>query len=626
MRRDLFLHFLNRDTREVFNFSVMQDRDHRRVVSRALNAAVALCEDRCIAPPGFVVEDVIAFELAELQRAYLKASIIQFPLRENNLAEFAEKKRVGYEPMRNRYSGLFDDSRIGFLGHHAQGLIRRKSRITENILEDWRSGPEAGHRAWKEVKGLLRPSQIETITRIPIELNDRGTALTWAAISPELPESGLDARIELRNVLQHTYFNQYCAEFNLVVLKNIPYIVHDFRLPMKPKSYDFKRFSKFLSVFGLDNIVLGAPADLLVALRQRDGFISFVDAYVALAETGHAATDTGLVFAAGLAARRTRIDWSRLDQRRLDLFELSPVEVLELDDMLREAATALNDAYGLPTRIAFAGIDPARPSRTDRSPIVVNSIEAELVIFVALEEELDVLAKELNLAKGHLSPAAVGHIAETAVDVICPKEMGRVPAAVAMATYMAKRKDKPKLVLIVGLAGGFQENGTEVGHAIGVTTVVDLAHRKVQDDKSRGTTQKFRRRDFNLRSAVNDVLTSQHFDEKAWRDDAHDRFDWPSDRRPSIHKGAVASVDEVVSSDDWRRQLLNGHDKLLGVEMEAGGVCAAVERDSIPVCMLRIVSDNADPSKADDQWRRRGMRTLASLLTKLPFDRVFEAL
>ncbi len=609
----------------MFNFGVLHERDHRRVVSRALNAAVALCEDRCIAPPGFVVEDAIAFELAESQRAFLKARIIQFPLRENNLAEFAEKKRVGYEPMRNRYSGLFDDDRIGFLGQHAQGLIRRKSKITEKILEDWRSGPEAGHRAWKTIKGLIRPSQVEIIARIPVELNDRGTALTWAAISPQLPDSSLDVRMELRNVLQHTYFTQYCTEFGLVVLKSIPYIVHDFGLALRPRSYDFSRFARFLSAFGLENIVLGAPADLLVALRQREGLISFIDAYVALAETKHAATDTGLSFAADRAARQTRIDWPKLEKRRSDLFELSPVEIFELDDMLRQAASTLTAAYGLPTRTDPTSVDNAHPTKNSRSPIVVNTPEADLILFVALEEELDVLVRELKLTKGHLSPAATGRIGETVVDVVCPKEMGRVPAAVATATYMAKRRTNPKLVLIVGLAGGFEEARTQVGHTIGVTTVVDLAHRKVQDDDDGTPTQKFRRKDFNLRQAVNNVLTSEHFDRKAWSDDATERFYWPDDRRPSIHKGPVASVDEVVSSNEWRKRLLTGNDKLLGVEMEAGGVCAAVG-EGFPVCMLRIVSDNADPSKADDQWRRRGMQTLASLLAKLPFNRVFEAL
>jgi nucleoside phosphorylase len=73
-------------------------------------------------------------------------------------------------------------------------------------------------------------------------------------------------------------------------------------------------------------------------------------------------------------------------------------------------------------------------------------------------------------------------------------------------------------------------------------------------------------------------------------------------------------------------QLLSTNDKLLGVEMEAGGVCAAAEKYSVKVCMLRAVSDNADPSKGDDKWRTIGMKALARLLAKLPFDAVKAAL
>jgi nucleoside phosphorylase len=623
VRRDLFLHFLNRDTREIFGVYDLREETHRRLMRRALNAAVALCEDRCIAPPGFIIEDVMAFELAETQKAYLQASVIQFPMREHNLAEFAEKKRIGYEPMRNRYSGLFDDTRIGFLGDTALGLIHRQSHITERILEGWQAGPQSGEKIWNPVKSVLTPSDIDRIATIPVPLNDRGTALTWAAMTPELPAAAMAAAAPLRDALQHIYFKQYCAEFRLLVLSGIPSLIQDFMLPNKPKSYSYRRLRTFLDVFNLADVVLDAPADLMVALRARDGYISFMDAYVELAE--QQATDTNLQFAAARAARATKYDWTSIARRRTNLFELGPLEIVEFDDALRELARILSAEHGLPTRVDRR----APPSATKKDkPIVIHTAELDLVLFVALDEELDVLAAELNLSKSHLSPAAKGRIGATPVEVICPKAMGRVPAAVSVATYLAKRPP-PKLIIIVGLAGGFGENGSALGHALCVTTVVDLANRKVVDDEGGGASHKFRRHDYTMNPALNAVLTSDAFDKKAWSDDAHERFDWPQDRRPSIHSGPIASVDEVVSSDQWRVRMLSGHggdDKLLGVEMEAGGVCAAAEQAGVPVCMLRVVSDNADPSKADDAWRRRGMRTVASLLARLPLDAVFEAI
>jgi nucleoside phosphorylase len=56
--------------------------------------------------------------------------------------------------------------------------------------------------------------------------------------------------------------------------------------------------------------------------------------------------------------------------------------------------------------------------------------------------------------------------------------------------------------------------------------------------------------------------------------------------------------------------------------MEAGGVCAAAARYNIPVSMIRAVSDKADPSKADTQWRTRGMKTIATLVEAIDWHAI----
>jgi nucleoside phosphorylase len=587
---------------------------------RAVNACVALCEDRCIAPPGFILEDNIAFGLAEVQLAYLSERLIQFPMRENNLADFAEKKRIGYEPMRDRYSGLFNDTRIEFLARNAPGLIRRATHITENILEGWQTGPDTKRRIWRPVKQILSAQDIERISRVPIELSGDGVALTWSAMSPSFPPESKAASSQLRDALQHIYFKEYCDEFDLVVLASIPFITQDFMLPSRRKSFNYRRLESFLEQFGIRDIILDAPAELIIELRRRLGFIRFMDTYVQLSESQ--SSDTDLKFAAAMAAKAVRFDWNTLSKRRSNLFGLSPVELFELDDALNEVASSLTSAYdlesrGQPTRLFDAN--------KRRAIISTGPPEAELVLFVALDEELDVLADQLEFNKSHLSPQATGKLGSVTVDVICPKAMGRVPAAVAMTDYLVRRQNAPKLILIVGLAGGFQENGTKVGHTICATEVIDLASRKVQDTEEGVEATRFRRKDFDLTGALRAVLASHGFDEEGWSADAWKKYDWPKDERPSLHFGPLASVDEVIASKPWRERMLAGNDKLLGVEMEAGGVCAAA-RGKVPCGMLRVVSDDADPSKADDQWRKRGMRGLANLLSRLPLEKVFEVL
>ena len=158
-------------------------------------------------------------------------------MRESSLAEFAEKKRIGYQPMRDRYSGLFNDTRIGFLGENATGIIGRRSHISERILEEWRAGAESGHRAWKSTKRILMPAHVDLVAKIPVELNERGIALTWSAIAPALPPESRAASVELRDTLQHIYSQQYCSEFKLLALTSIPHIIRDFLLPSDDKVY-----------------------------------------------------------------------------------------------------------------------------------------------------------------------------------------------------------------------------------------------------------------------------------------------------------------------------------------------------------------------------------------------------
>jgi nucleoside phosphorylase len=618
LRRDIFLHFLNRDTREIFGvYQTLKNDSHGALMRRALNAAVALCENRCIAPPGFIVEDQIVFELAENQRAYLSEGLIQFPMRESNLAEFAEKKRIGYEPMRDRYSGLFNDTRIGFLGENATGIIGRRSRITESILQDWQGGAESGHKVWKPTMGVLMPAHVDLVAKIPVELNERGTALTWSAIAPQLPNEAKAASTELRDVLQHIYFQQYCSEFKLIALTAIPHILRDFLLPHDDLVYSYRRLSLFLDAFEVRELIFDAPAELIVALRRRPGFIGFMDAYADVA--AKATSDTDLTFHAGRARDAVKYDWSTLRARRLSLFDVTQVEVSELASVIGEAADRLVHEHGLTTR----GQAVPQPTRPKVKPIMIT--EPDLVLFVALEEELEILTRQLRLAKNPSTPEASGNVGGVAVDVVCPRNMGRVAAAVAVSNYLAKRGQPPKLILIVGIAGGFEENGSNVGHIVAVTKVVDLAVRKVIDDDE-GPSPSFRREDYRMHDALTRVMHSHLFDMDQWANEACN-LEWPKDRRPSIHSGPMASSDEVVSSKDWRHMMIQGQGgetKLLGVEMEAGGVCAAAERRRVPVCMLRAISDKADPSKADDRWRPLGMKTLASLIERLPLGEVLK--
>ena len=391
----------------------------------------------------------------------------------------------------------------------------------------------------------------------------------------------------------------------------------EFYLPTK-KPYNYHLFTSFLRSIGVVKLLLDSEARVLLFLKYKASFIAFVDAYVELAEL--CKTRTELVFRANRAVRSARYKWGEVE-RRFDPLVSPPSELeqIELEHAFAELAALLTSQNDLKTRA------PLSPTQRESVPEVRHM--ADIVLFVALQEEFDVLARILGLNRNASSPAGSGTIANLPIDVLCPKDMGRVPAAVEVTKYLElRRTNPPRLILALGLAGGFPEENSTPGHILCPNVVVDLASRKIIDDDNKGATTKFRRKDYPLNTALAQVLTSDKFDKNRWVQEAIEAAEWPDDRRPSIHFGPITSVDEVISSDAWRRRLLQHTEKLLGVEMEGGGVCAAAQRYSVPVCMLRVVSDEADPAKADDKWRRIGMTTVALLVKRLSYDEVFKAM
>ena len=629
-RRDIFLHFLNRDSRQIYGlFREFEALRHENVLGRALNAAAILCETRCIAPPGFIVECDIAQEVVKRKSAYLRERLFELPMRETALSDYVEKKRQEYEPMRALYTGLFDDQRIQFLSDNALGLIPRKAVIGESIAKHWLAGPDENKRSWRPVSFMIRAKSIDFLRTIPRQLIDRGIAATWPAILNLLPRDASPVERELRRVLQHDYFSLYAREFNLVVLRNLPLMQDNFGLSSEPKIYDFEWLRTCLSQIGQE-CLLNASAEAILYLRKQYGFIRFVDAYAGACVNCNTITD--LRFHVDRLAHATRIPWRAIAEFwkkniQSQEFEFEENRASELADALGLLAARIEIEFSLSARInALTRRTATLKDAVQHVRMIMKGGHPELVIFVALEEEFATLEKRWDLKRAFVELAAGGNINGMPVDVICAKNMGRVPAAVATGFYLASRRDDPpQLVLILGLAGGFEDEKIEEGMIIIPHTVVDLATRKIHDKDNRTTTE-FRRKDFPLDQIVYDYITSNDFDLAAWQQSAINDADWPAHRRPSVHPGLISSLDEVVSSSRWRKALLKSSPKLLGVEMEAGGVCAAAGRYNIPVSMIRAVADKADPSKADTQWRTRGMKTIATLVEAIDWHAITERL
>jgi nucleoside phosphorylase len=614
MRKNIFLHFMNRDTREIFGFyRWLQDSNHALQLREPLNAAAILCEDMCVAPPGFVIEDQIAFELFENQGAYLEQGLIKLPIREANLADFAEKKRGEYAPARDRYSGLFNDARMERLASFRAAITPRRVQIAPAIVAGFESSVDTKSPAWKEIRAKAPAGVITNLREVPLRLAEEGKALTWSIMRPNLITVGEPFHGDMRCALQHVYFREYCREFKLVVISEIPSMIRDFFLPTEPLIYNFARFRSFLECLGVANLFLRASADFIMRIRRRAGFVDLIDTYASM--TTRFPNLTNLRYHTDRAVRTSSFDWNNVAGRGSSiLHDPTEFELLEIADACGDLAKALNNEHGLSPRS-----DAEARSSSGMISTPTRGKRLKIALFVALEEELEVLVKQLDLTRSAGRPAAAGTLDGVALEVLCPRAMGRVAAAVETTRYLVAAAQKPDLIICVGLAGGF--DGVDQGAVICVDTVVDLANRKVTDGDA-GTESKFRRQDFACCKAPYAVAKSADFDENSWASYCRETFDWPKGKIPSLWEGKIASVDEVVASEGHQSKMRRDVDKLLGVEMEAGGMCAAASACGVKHAVIRVVSDKADPAKADDNWRKLGMKTLAEFIKRLPLARV----
>jgi nucleoside phosphorylase len=250
-----------------------------------------------------------------------------------------------------------------------------------------------------------------------------------------------------------------------------------------------------------------------------------------------------------------------------------------------------------------------------------------VALFAALEEEREILARELNFTQAGVARELKGVLPDGTLAILYGgRHIGRVPAAVE-TSYLLSRYHEISVILMVGLAGGFADKDVRQGHVLVPTMTYDLASRKIS--LVDGTTDsRVRPQAWEIDQKLGDYLDS-HVGEESLRE-ACEKYGWPKDRRPMLRVGgAMACLDEVVADEAYQRKLQETWDgQLLGVEMESGGVIAAARRFrgfGFPVFQIRAVSDTADLAKSDDQWRTLGMQTICSIVRRIRWHDMFSA-
>jgi nucleoside phosphorylase len=630
--RNIFLHFLNRES--LLIYGAERNLSHHLLLeslTEYLTVAALLTDEYCLVPPGWVDEYKTTRLALQRRIELLQAGIVRLPMRETTLEEFHRKRLIQYGPFRNDYPDLFQERNIQFLQDNGGALLGRQSSVGSRIRSQWAeqsvSASDVG-----DFPTLLSTRKRTAATRVADHLAEEGAAIAWPGVQRQLLRAVGSAPQQYRHLLQRLNFEVYLNEYELRVLSGIPLARYDFRLTSEDLRYDYRAFRAALEAAQVWNIVRSLDALSVVQLRNTRGFLDFRIAFDLAAGTSNSVTEIRRRFA--LSSRMARMVIRETGE--LEIFSsarahpshgyhLSSSQIHALAARLERSSTASGqflEASG--ARIERVGMLERIAAIVHEDSVTIGDEKrpgARLAIFVALDIELRILARRWNLQNSYGDRLWTGFLGENSVSIYSPKAMGRVQAALETLEVLSDVHETFDMLIVAGLAGGFEQKAVQKGSLIIADSVVDLAARKIAEE-ARGTRPVFRPKEFSVDHRLREFLQSGSFDRAGWLGSVVEQEEWPEGLRPVLHYGPICSGDEVVSSGDWVRRLLDAWPMLLGVEMEAGGVCAAAERLSRKVAVVRVVSDFADPAKADDEWRVRGMKTIANLFEHLDFSSV----
>lgn len=209
--------------------------------------------------------------------------------------------------------------------------------------------------------------------------------------------------------------------------------------------------------------------------------------------------------------------------------------------------------------------------------------------------------------------------------VVMQTDMGRVKAAIA--TSDAIRQWQPRHILLIGVAGGAPHKQLQLGDVLVADQIIDYEQQKITPDGVQPRWEVYRTDPELLNGA-------RRIKRETWVKLI--KVKRPTRGTIKNHVGPLASGDKIFASSAEITMLLNHWPRLIGVEMEAGGVAAAVHAKASPgFLVIRAVADVVDDQKTSksDKWHDYAAAAAAAFTVGLlksvpvqPFQRDYEKL
>jgi nucleoside phosphorylase/Tfp pilus assembly protein PilF len=246
----------------------------------------------------------------------------------------------------------------------------------------------------------------------------------------------------------------------------------------------------------------------------------------------------------------------------------------------------------------------------------------DFVVITALEEERDELLSKfadvrllekdgLDTHTYYETMVPTSRSDGSSYRVIVSSLAGMGPLMAAEKAQAVVSRWHPEHVLLVGIACGVSGDAVQHGDVLIARQVADYTLGKIENEK--------RQIRWEVHPAGANLLDSVANLSVSWR--RYIRHTRPAEGEPERRFGVVASGGDVIASQDVIDAYQQDWPKLVGIEMEGGGVASALHntRDRPEFLMIKGVSDfGFDKKRADVYpWRPYAADAAASLALSL---------
>ena len=610
---------MNPDLRKVWGIQNITE-DNINFCLRLITYSVLLAKDKCILPVNFVIQDEFSFIITRKISEYFKSDLISLPLKYNeSFSSKAEKISIQYRNVRDNYSHLKESVKISDVIRYLDSLnhyrIGKNHNTGEYIANAFLNRLDLHDKYWSEVLCKYEPRHIDKLQKIPFQLHQNELAVTHGEIENSLDDryfSNVDIHklnIDIHKLVHYEYGRSYMEEYDSVSLYNFlgPSTFYPTNRTDNP-AYDYRLIRNILLTLGIADCFDLLSTKQIIKLRLvSNEFNTFIDKYFDIAINYREPSSVSRFVQNVLSTD------SRLAQQINKNIDLSGAELEKVETTCGLFNIAVSDFNVITSNL---------------KPVTWSGINMKkIAIFVALKEEYEVLSDSLSLKLNQATGRYHNIIDNVVFEIYSPQKMGRVYAAIATYKYLIENVEKlPDMIIVAGIAGGFEVNGIRRGDILMPSSVYDVAITKKEGGTSlMPSYEVYRPEPFRTNKHFLDHISSPQFNIDHWCTIAK-KESRRSDLDIKIHTKPMCCCDSVIKDEEWIDNILSVvHKEITGVDMETGGVCLALEEldfnKPILISVIRGVSDLSNPYKADDGWRSKAMYTVGAMIKSLKFTK-----